>query len=99
MEHPVVHFSGQDLLTPVAKSKGVPQPLPCLSLTRGLLPWTKGERVCGSLLKHWQHTAVCTTAGPLKTNERAGGSLTLPNPLSQEVTMLNSGAGFSGAAR
>lgn len=55
-EHSVLHLSSQDLLPPTAKSKGDPQ---CLSLTGRLLPWTKGERVCGSLLEHWQHAAVC----------------------------------------
>lgn len=58
MEHLVVHFSGWDLLTRVAKSKEVPQTLPCLSLVGGHLPWTKGERVCRRLLKHQQ----CATA-------------------------------------
>lgn len=99
MEHFVVHFSGWDLLTRVAKSKGVPQTLPCLSLVGGPLPWTKGECVCRSLLKSQQCATVCITAGALKMNKGAGGSLAPPNPLSQEVTVLNDGAGFSGAAR
>lgn len=60
-EHPEVQLSIRDLLPPVTKSTGVPQPLPCLLPTGGLSARSKGERVCGTLFKRCcLHNSRCT---------------------------------------